>query len=164
MRRVLTSWPVIILSAVAFLAIGYSFSIYAPQTGEPILDMIASRADVLARLDAMDADQKAVHFQMTLLPDTFYPIAYALLLAGLAMRAFPEAGWWLAIPAFAAGGIDIIENIVQLMALQGSVGLVGLKAVLTPAKFILFVCSALMVLVCWLLVGTKALRRRMKGT
>ncbi|MEO1405396.1 MAG: hypothetical protein AAFV54_02755 [Pseudomonadota bacterium] len=163
MRSILMSWPVIIASTIAFLAIGYTFSLYAPQTGEPILDMVASQADVLARLDAMDADQKAAHFQMTLIADMLYPVAYAIMLGCLAMRAFPKAGWWLAIPAFVAGGFDIVENIVQLMALQGSVGLVGLKAFLTPGKFLLVVCSALLVIVCWLVVGFAALRRRMSS-
>ncbi|MEO0881895.1 MAG: hypothetical protein AAFY34_04105 [Pseudomonadota bacterium] len=159
MRRVLTSWPLIIVSTIAFFVIGYSFSVYAPRIGGPILDVLASRSDVLARLEAMDAAQMSAHFEMTLFADMLYPVAYALMLGGLAMRAFPKAGWWLAVPAFAAGGADIAENIVQLMALQGSVGLVGLKAFLTPTKFLLLVASAILVIVCWLVVGGKALRK-----
>lgn len=159
MRHLLTSWPIIILSAVAFFAIGYGFSLYSAQTGEPILDMLASPADVLARLDAMTAEQKAAHAEMTLALDMLYPIAYAILLAGLVMKAFPNFGWWLAIPAFAACGLDIVENIIQLMALQGSIGLVGFKAFLTPTKFLFALIAVLLALVSWLTVGVIAIRK-----
>ncbi|MEM9668574.1 MAG: hypothetical protein AAF950_06570 [Pseudomonadota bacterium] len=160
MRRILTSWPVILVSGAAFLAIGYGFSLYMPQTGEPILDTLASQSDVLARLEAMDDSQKAAHIEMTLLLDMLYPIAYAVLLGGLAMKAFPKAGWWLAVPAFLGCSADLIENMIQLMALQGNTSLLGLKAILTPAKFILLVIAVLLVVVCGLTAGIAALRRR----
>ncbi|MEO1475571.1 MAG: hypothetical protein AAFS13_04240, partial [Pseudomonadota bacterium] len=76
MRSILTKWITILVSAVAFLAIGYGFSFYMPIIGDPFLDMVSSRSDVLARLEEMDAEVKAAHIDMTLWLDMAYPIAY----------------------------------------------------------------------------------------
>jgi len=147
MRSILTKWATILVSAISFLAIGYGFSFYMPIIGDPFLDMVSSQSDVLARLEEMDAEAKAAHIDMTLWLDMAYPIAYAICFGGLVLRAFPRGGALLAIPAFLGGGFDITENIIQLMALNGETGLIGMKAFLTPAKFALVVAAGFLALV-----------------
>ena len=49
--------------------------------------------------------------------------------------ALSRASYWLAVPAALAVPVDLMENVIQLMALRGNNSLLFLKEYLTPLKF-----------------------------
>lgn len=153
------TWALVALF-VAMMAIGYSFSFVQTAAGGPLLDMMGSGADAKARLAEMSAEQKRSHFWGTVLNDTAYPLAYGGLFAGLIWRFAGDLRRWLVIPALAVIVVDLAENTTQAMALIGNESLIGLKDVLTPAKFGLFFLAAVCVLVSVGLAIARRLRNR----
>lgn len=164
--RWLTSVPAIIASFVLMVLIGLSFAPVQALIDGKLLDMIATGDAARVRLEEMSAVQKAAHFWATILNDTAYPIAYGAFFAGLAGRFVPARFRELAmLPALATAIVDLCENTVQALALSGSADLLGLKDVLTPLKFGLFVFSALLALglsllalVCWIMRRAREVR------
>ena len=102
--------------------------------------------------------QQQAHFWGTVLNDTAYPLAYGGLFAGLVWRFAGDLRRWLVFPALAVIVVDLVENTTQAMALMGNESLIGLKDVLTPAKFGLFFLAAFCVLVS---IG-RAIARRLR--
>lgn len=143
---------------IAMMAIGYSFSFVQTAAGGSLLDMLGSGAEAKARLAEMSAEQKQAHLWGTVLNDTAYPLAYGGLFAGLVWRFAGTLRRWFVIPSLAVIVVDLAENTTQAMALAGNDSLIGLKDILTPAKFGLFMLAALLVLVS---VGL-AIARRMR--
>lgn len=144
-RPTLSRTPVIILSGIAMVAIGFCFSLVAPVIDGELLDMIWSGPAAEARLAEMDADARTAHFWTTLIIDTAYPLAYGAFLAGLAARFAPLRFARLAmIPAFLIVLLDLAENTVQMIALQDAGNYLWLKTYLTPAKFGMFAFAALL--------------------
>ena len=154
------TWVLVVLF-VAMMGIGYSFSFVETAAGGPLLDLMGSGADAKARLAEMSAEQKQAHFWGTVLNDTAYPLAYGGLFAGLVWRFAGDLRRWLVIPALAVIVVDLVENTTQAMALMGNESLIGLKDVLTPAKFGLFFLAAFCVLVS---IGLAIARRLRYGS
>jgi len=140
------TWVLVVLF-VAMMAIGYSFSSVQTATGGVLLDMLGTGAEAKARLAEMNAEQKDAHFWATVLNDTAYPLAYGGLFTGLIWRFAGQLRRWFVIPALAVIVADLAENTTQAMALAGNESLIGLKDVLTPAKFGLFILAAVLVLI-----------------
>ncbi|MEL7283080.1 MAG: hypothetical protein AAGJ68_01155 [Pseudomonadota bacterium] len=141
---------------VAMMAIGYSFSFAQVASGGELLDMLWSGEDAKTRLAEMSAEQKRAHFNATVFNDTAYPLAYGGLFAGLIWRFGGVLRSWLVIPALAVIFVDLAENTAQALALVGNESFLGLKDVLTPAKFGLFSAAALAVLIS---IGLAVFRR-----
>ena len=130
--------------ATVFIFVGFRF--WIPQLGGTILDSVATVEEASTLLSGMSAAQKNSHFMMTLLLDMIFPFAYGGLFIGLTLRFGGKFGLWLAIPAFLVIPVDLAENTIQLMALTGNDGLLPIKAVLTPLKFVLFPLGGLLAL------------------
>ena len=125
----------LLLVTIALVA---CFSAFIPSTGGVILDNMGPVTEAQALLGSMSEAQKLAHFRITLWLDMAFPLAYGGLFAGLTLRNFKTYGKWLALPALLVIPVDIIENIIQLVALSGSEDLLGVKSLLTPTKFMLF--------------------------
>lgn len=135
-RPFLARTPVIILSGIAMLLVGFCFSLVMPLVDGQLLDMIWSGPAAEARLAEMSASNKTAHFWTTLVIDTAYPLAYGAFFAGLAARFAPERFARAAmLPAGVVVVLDLVENTAQMMALQGSQNVLWLKTYVTPAKF-----------------------------
>lgn len=132
----------IIASLMIAIGLVFGFSVWTPSTGGVILDRLSSLEDTRALLASMTAAQKNSHFWMTLLLDYAFPLAYGAFFAGLALQFPGRIGMALAVPAFLVFGADVIENMVQLLALKGVDGLLFTKEFLTPAKFFFFNVAA----------------------
>ena len=131
---------------LATVTISVGFSLWIPHLGGTILDSIAPIDEVHSLLNGMSDVQKDSHFMMTLALDMLYPFVYGGLFVGLALRFCGKVGIWLAIPALVVVPVDLFENIIQLLAITGSEGLLSLKAILTPIKFVLFPLAGLIAL------------------
>jgi hypothetical protein len=161
-RPYLAKTPMIIVSGLAMVAVGFCFSLVAPAVDGKLLDMIWTGPAAEARLAAMDGSARTAHFWATLIIDTAYPLAYGAFLAGLAARFAPMRFARLAmLPAFLIVILDLAENTVQMIALQGAGNHLWLKTYLTPAKFGMFGVAALLAGVLGLLALARfALRNR----
>jgi uncharacterized membrane protein len=82
---------------------------------------------------------------------------YGGLFAGAALRFFSVAGRWLALAGLLAIPVDLLEGVIQVLALTDTADLVDLKAWVTPLKSALF-CVGLLVAV----VGVIRARMRRK--
>lgn len=139
--------PVIIFLLIAFILLGASFYFVEQAVGGPLLDVQTNGADALARLGAMTGEQKHMHMVATLTLDTFYPLVYGGLLAGIVARFAKNYRHFLVVPAFVAVLADFAENIVQSMALSGSADLLATKGFLTPLKFGSLILAALIAVI-----------------
>ena len=144
MRGFLTDGRTIIWSGLAFLALTIGFGIWIQSINlQMILDEL-SNADQIRRVVAeMSAEQRAGHWWMTLVLDYAYPLAYGCFFAGLALRNFDKAGFWIAVPAFVSIPADMIENTIQLFILSGDDALIWVKTIITPIKLVSFVLAGI---------------------
>ncbi len=159
----LTKTSTLTLLLLTFMALILGFSIFTEATGGIILDTIGPVSDAQALLASMSEAQKLAHFRLTLWLDMLFPLAYGGLFAGLTLRYFQTYGKWLVLPALLVIPVDITENIIQLLALSGSESLLGVKALLTPTKFILFQLSAGLALISVLVAAARRLWGRQKA-
>ncbi|MEM6556154.1 MAG: hypothetical protein AAF642_09785 [Pseudomonadota bacterium] len=156
MLNTLSRTWILVTLFVATILIGYSFSFVQTAAGGPLLDVLGSGVEAKARLVEMTAEQKQAHFWGTVLNDTAYPLAYGGLFAGLIWRFAGDVRRWFVLPALAVIVVDLAENTTQAMALSGNDSLIGLKDILTPAKFGLFFLAAFIVLIS---IGLAIVRR-----
>ena len=155
----LTRTPVIFFLLLVFILLGASFSFVQQAIGGPLLDMQINSTDTLIRLGDMTDEQKHIHMVATLTLDTYYPLAYGGLLAGIVARFAPSSRRFLVIPAFIAAITDLAENFVQSLALNGSTIILPAKDILTPLKFGSFLLATLIAL---LVLATALLKRMQK--
>lgn len=133
----------ILLSLAASIALFLAFRwVHAGVGDGPLLDTLLNGSDSRLRLAEMSASQINRHLIGTLTIDMLYPAAYGALLAGLLFRL---GGTWrmpLAVLPLIGAILDVMENIVQAMALAGGPDLLNAKIVLTGPKFAFGLLSA----------------------
>lgn len=154
MISAIKSTPGLLISFVLTVLIGFGFSVWTADVGGILLDTILSPDEARTLIAGMSAEQRGVHFWVTVLLDSAYPLAYGSFMAGMALRFFGGWGKWLSVPAFLTVIVDFSENTVQAMALK-DVDFLSAKAVLTPLKFGLFAAAALIALAAllWGIIG-----------
>tara|TARA_R110002072_G_scaffold56097_12_gene145618 strand:- start:7090 stop:7575 length:486 start_codon:yes stop_codon:yes gene_type:complete len=156
LKRPLVLWVLFVLT----LLLTYSFSLIREQWGLTLLDSITSPSDSRGLIGSFTQEQIMVHVWTTAVVDVAYPLAYGLFFAGTALCFFGRFGLYLALPAFTVIPVDLIEGVVQVLGLLGTVDLLDWKAILTPAKFILFFAAmgiAMLGWVVWLVTKIKAM-------
>lgn len=142
------------------LLLSFGFAYYSPAAGGVLLDTISSADEVRELLAAMSVDQKRAHIWITLLLDMPFPLAYGGLFAAIAVRYGAKAGLWLALPACLVIAVDVLENMLQILMLNGNEGLAGLKPFVTPLKFGLFYLAASIALLTFLLAMVRSFLNR----
>jgi len=145
---------------VATLLLTYCFILIRDHWGLTLLDSITSPGDARGLINSFTPEQITAHVWTTAIVDLAYPLAYGLFFAGSALCFFGRFGVYLAIPAFLVIPVDLVEGVVQVLGLLGTVDLLDWKAILTPAKFVLFFAGmAITVLgwLVWLVIKVKAL-------
>jgi len=114
-----------------------------------LLDGISSPAEARSVLEELTPHQKKIHAWITATLDVAYPIVYGGLFAGSALRVFTRYGRFLALPALVVIPTDLIEGVVQVLALTGTADWLDAKAVLTPAKLVLFAAGLCITVFAW---------------
>lgn len=136
------------ISAVLVLAVMSGFQFMRPSVGGQYLDTIMSVFDLIEVLANMDAGERAVHAQVTAWLDTLFPIAYVLLGSALLLRfaggTLRAAGLFL---LFATAGLDLSENRMELILLDGGQVSLTIKTLITQAKFACLALAAACLLV-----------------
>lgn len=127
--------PVLLGLLVATVIFGAALFWVEPWVGGEFLDLLADSDAVLCRLEEMSESQRDAHRAITLTIDSVYPLLYGAFLIGIVWR-LTSANWrWLVTPAILAVVLDFTENLIQVVALSGETGLLGLKELATPFKF-----------------------------
>lgn len=136
-------WALFVLTILCLPAFQY----FAPMAGGQLLDMLSQPEEVRATLAGMTPEQKQVHFRVTVLLDTLFPLSFGLLFAGMGWRFFGKWGPIAAVPGFAVMVVDLTENTIQALALSGTADALDAKAWVTPLKYGLFWFAALIALI-----------------
>jgi hypothetical protein len=160
MTQFLKRTPVIWTLFVLMIVIGAGFGVFNEAVGGTYLDMSSSAVQAREIVAGMTAEQRDVHFWVTVLLDTAYPLAYGGFLAGMALRFFGSLGTAAAVPAFATIIVDLTENTVQALALKGSADVLDAKEWLTPLKFGLLFLAAAIALVALIIAIVNLFRRK----
>ena len=136
-------WTLFVLTVVIFVV----FGVLAPMVGGQFLDMVSKPEDTRAVFDAMTSSERTVHFWITVLLDTAFPLSFGLFFAGMAWRFFGKLGPFAAIPGFVVLIVDLTENTLQAITLSGAAYVLEPKEWVSPLKMNLFYLAALIALV-----------------
>ncbi|MEP2891457.1 hypothetical protein [Tateyamaria sp.] len=151
------SWMLLFL-LVASVALSVAFASVRVQLDGAMLDFMMNGTQARAHLASMSPEQKDTHFWATVLHDTAYPLAYGGFLIGAIWRFGGDLRKWFVVPAIAAPFLDLFENFVQALALSGNATFLGLKSLLTPAKFGCIFLAFVLLVTCLGIAGYKRLR------
>ena len=121
----------------ATILITIAFLITGSMWGITFLDTISDPSEVRLAISTMSPDQRTVHVWITATLDVAYPLAFGALFIGSAYKFYKSFGRLIALPSFVLVPTDLLEGVVQVLALTGTADLVDAKAVLTPLKTIL---------------------------
>lgn len=133
----------------ATIAVTLSFVFLSSHFGMAFIDPISDPDEVRAAIAGFSSEQKVAHAWITATVDVLYPLVYGLLFAGVGLRFFPSVGIWIALPGLLAIPVDLIEGVVQVLALLDINDLVEAKAFLTPLKSLLFIVGLLISIAGW---------------
>ncbi len=152
---ILAKTPSLVFLFIAQLLIGGSFFIVQNAVGGSLLDTQMNAQTAFAVLQNMSDLQKHYHIIATSTLDMIYPIVYGGLLAGIVWRFADKKKTLLIIPAIIAIFSDIIENIIQIIALSGNDDFLYFKNFITPIKYgmILFVIIIAALLIVKTIIG-----------
>lgn len=136
------------ISAVLVLAVMTGFQFMRPSVGGQYLDTIMSPQALAMALSEMSGEQRAAHAQVTAWLDTLFPIAYVLLGSALLLRfargGLRTTGLFLLI---ATAGLDLSENRMELILLDGGQVSLTIKTLITRVKFACLALAAACLLV-----------------
>ena len=139
------------IAFIATLLITAAFPMAANTWDLTFIDALSDPAEVRAVIAAMSPAQLAAHAWLTATLDVAYPLAYGALFAGSAICFYPNWGQRLAWVFVALVATDLLEGVVQVLALTDVVDLIGAKAVLTPLKTVLFLVGLVTTVVGWII-------------
>ena len=138
------------LLLIATLLMAMTFPYVAAQWDLTLLDAVSSPAEVRQIIGEMSSQQRSAHAWITATLDVAFPLAYGGLFAGVALSIFKKYGRYLAIPGIVVIPVDLLEGVVQVLALTGAADLVDTKAFLTPLKSTLLLAGIAITFAAWL--------------
>ena len=137
----------LLAALVATVVLTALFPVVAGHFGLTLLDAIADPTEARALIEGLTREQRQAHAWITGTLDVAYPLAYGALFLGAMLRFFPRRGPLLAIPVLIGVPADLLEGLVQILALTGQADWLAAKAVLTPVKGGAFVYGAVLALI-----------------
>ena len=147
MFRQLRERRALLVALLATLVLTALFPVVAGHFGLTLLDAIADPTEARALIEGLTSEQRQAHAWITGTLDVAYPLAYGALFLGAMLRFFPRRGPLLAIPVLIGVPADLLEGLVQILALTGQADWLAAKAVLTPVKGGAFVYGAVLALI-----------------
>lgn len=139
------------IAFVSTILITIAFPITASTRGVTFIDAISDPEKVRSAISSMTSDQRVAHAWITATLDVAYPLAYGALFVGSAYAFYERFGRYIAIALLAVVPADLLEGVVQVLALTDTADLVDAKAVLTPLKTGLFLLGLAATLLGWVL-------------
>lgn len=145
----LTATPVLWALFVLSLVLMFMFQAVSSAWDLRFVDAISSPPLVREVIAGFSDEQRTVHAWATATIDVAFPLAYGLFFAGSALCFFPGLRF-LALPGLAVIPVDVLEGVVQVLALLDIADFIDTKAILTPLKMALFYAGALIAIAGWL--------------
>ena len=142
-----TLWIAFIATVLLTLAFQIAVDIWSLT----LIDAIADPDETRLAIASMSAEQNVTHAWITATLDVAYPLAYGALFIGSAHKFYGSWGWILAAPVYILVPTDLLEGVVQVLALADVTDWVDAKAVLTPLKTGLFLLGLTTTVVGWVI-------------
>ena len=139
------------IAFVSTILITIAFPVTASIWGLSFIDALSDPVEVRQAIAAMTSDQRIVHAWITATLDVAYPLAYGALFAGSAYAFYERVGRFIAIPLLVVVPVDLLEGVVQVLALTDSLDWIDAKAVLTPLKTALFLLGLVTMVGGWVI-------------
>ena len=146
------------ITFVCTILLTISFQLASSHWGISFIDAISDPEAVRQAIASLTADQRIVHVWITATLDVAYPLAYGAFFVGSALAFYDRVGWYIAMAVLVVIPTDLIEGVVQVLALLDIADLVDAKAVLTPLKTVLFLFGLAATVVGWILWLIKRVR------
>ncbi|MEM6709757.1 MAG: hypothetical protein AAF648_13325 [Pseudomonadota bacterium] len=124
-----------------------------------LVDALSDPTQVRAVIEDMTPEQRRAHVWTTATVDVAYPLAYGSLFVGSVLAFFGRLGRFLAPVLLVVVPVDLVEGVVQILALTNTYDFVDGKAVLTPLKFALAFTGLALTVLGWLVWSVRWLRR-----
>ena len=138
-------WTTFILTLMMTFAFQYLAGVWALSFIDAMSDPEVVRAEILA----MSAEQRTAHAWITATLDVAYPLTYGALFAGSAQCFFPKWGARIGAAMAVLVAVDLLEGVVQVLALTGVTDWLDAKQILTPAKTGLFLAGFAIMVAGW---------------
>ncbi len=151
LQTTLSQTRVLWISFIATILLTIAFQVAVPVWDLILLDAIADPAEVRAALAAMSPEQHTIHAWVTATLDVAYPVAYGALFIGSGYRFYGRYGWLVALPAIVLVPVDLVEGVVQVLALTGIADWIDSKAYITPLKTGLFLVGIVTTIGGWVI-------------
>ena len=148
------------IAFVSTILITIAFPITASIWGITFIDAMSDPAEVRQAIYDMTPDQRVVHAWLTATLDVAYPLAYGALFVGSAYAFYERFGRYIAIVLLLVVPTDLLEGVVQVLALTDAADFVDAKAVLTPLKTALFLLGVATTLFGWVIWTAGRIRDR----
>lgn len=130
-------------SFVATILITVAFPVIGSMWGITFIDPISDPSAVRQAISSMSPDQHLAHAWITGTLDVAYPLAYCSLFIGSAYKFYDRFQWLVALPFYVLAPTDLLEGVVQILALTNTADWIDAKTFLTPLKTNLFLLGIL---------------------
>ena len=147
------------LAFIATILLTFSFQVAVGIWDLTMIDAISDPAETRLAIASMSSDQHVIHAWITGTLDVAYPLAYGALFIGSGYKFYGKWGWLVAAPAYVVIPVDLLEGVVQVLALTNVTDWLDAKAILTPLKTVLFLIGLLTTIVGWIIWLISKLRR-----
>ena len=137
------------IAFVTTLLITFAFPVVAGMWGIAFIDALSDPEEVRQAIASMSAEQKTAHAWITATLDVAYPMAYGALFIGSALCFYKKYGRLIAWPFMILVPTDLLEGVVQVLALTDTADLIDTKALLTPLKTLLFLLGLVTTIAGW---------------
>lgn len=151
MFKVLADRRSLWIAFISTILMTIAFQVTASIWGITFIDAMSDPAVVRQAISDMTPDQRVVHAWITATLDVAYPLAYGALFVGSAYAFYERLGRYIAIPLLVVVPTDLLEGVVQVLALTNSADLIDAKAVLTPLKTALFLLGIVTTVFGWMI-------------
>lgn len=151
LKTTLTETKTLWISFIATILLTIAFQAAIFIWDLRLLDAISDPSKARRAISTMSSAQCIIHAWITATLDVAYPIAYGALFIGSGYKFYGKFGWLVASPMLVLVPIDLIEGVVQVLALTEVVDWIDAKAYLTPIKTILFLLGILTTVFGWII-------------
>ncbi|MEM1228912.1 MAG: hypothetical protein AAGI15_00115 [Pseudomonadota bacterium] len=137
-----------------------AFAVASAHWGIAFIDALSDPSQVREAIAGFTPEQRVTHAWITGTLDVAYPLAYGALFVGSAYAFYGRMGPYLAAVLAVAVPTDLLEGVVQILALTNTVDWVDAKALLTPLKMGLVYLGLLTTVLGWAIWLLGRLRNR----
>ena len=149
LRNTLTDNRILWMSFIGTILLTITFQVAVGIWDLTLIDAISDPGDTRLAIASMSQQQNLIHAWITATLDVAYPLAYGALFIGSGYKFYGKWGWLVAAPVFVLVPTDLIEGVVQVLALTNVTDWIDAKAILTPLKTFLFLLGLATTIVGW---------------